>query len=274
MTLIIIILIVCFVIALFVFWRKYKMPKLPCFTMVTGAVKSGKSTTAVAWAISKHKIQLLKYYLKRYVLRKRDTEKPFLYSNIPLNYKYYKPVTTAHLRRRKRFEYGSVCYLCEASLIADSMAYKDTLLNEELVLFTKLYGHETKGGYLIVDTQAINDLHFGFKRNCNTDFYIHHIFKWLPFFIVVFYKEERYSEDGVQFTDEDVEDTLHVCFVRRSTWKRFDCYCYSYLTDHLRKSPDFDFSLLLDLKVKDLNICTFRKFISNVKGSDNIEKNN
>ena len=79
---------------------------------------------------------------------------PLIYSNVPLAMPYV-PLTDDLLLRKKRFVYGSVIYVQEASLVADSQLIRDMDVNERLMLFNKLIGHETKGGVIIYDTQCI-----------------------------------------------------------------------------------------------------------------------
>lgn len=75
-------------------------------------------------------------------------EKPLLYSNIPLAVDGFTPLTLDLIQRKERFRYGSVIYVCESSLVADSMSFKDPLLNENMLLLNKLIAHETRGGYI------------------------------------------------------------------------------------------------------------------------------
>ena len=122
--------------------------------------------------------------------------------------------------------------MCEASLIAGAMDFKDEDLNENLTLLVKLIGHETKGGYLVFDTQSVLDLHYGIKRNLSSYFYIHHKIN-LPFILWLKVRELVFMDNTSNDFNEDVEESLLNVFVPKSTWKLFDCYCYSALTDHL-----------------------------------------
>lgn len=74
------------------------------------------------------------------------------------------------LYRRVRVARKSVMFLSETSLIADSMTVKDALLNEEINVFFKLYGHESHGGKCIIETQNVLDNHYAIKR-CLTFYY-------------------------------------------------------------------------------------------------------
>lgn len=234
------------IVFLVVYLKYFK--KIRCGNMVciTGGIKTGKSTLSVRQAIQLIRAQRFKVWLHNNILRyalyifyapwnkwkvKPKKERPELYSNVPLKVDY-KPITKALLERKERPIYGSVAYICEASLVADSMTYKDDTLNEELLLFNKLWGHSSKGGYLIYDTQSIKDNHYSVKRCLNSYIYIHHTIKGL-FFVYMWIREERYTEDNsaVNTYSEDVEEKLKLHIVPKSTWRKFDCYCYSALTD-------------------------------------------
>lgn len=231
----------------------FKIPKFGNMVLVTGGVKTGKSTMSVWLACRQYWRQKRKYYIYNYVIyplfkplrkfkrfkRMRKKEYPLFYSNIPVAVKGYTPLTRELIERKTRFRYGSVIYVCESSLVADSMSFRNELLNEEMLLLNKLIAHETRGGYLFYDTQSAHDNHFAVRRCLSQYFYIHHLTKWIPFFAVAWVRELKYSgaEDGsnneVNVFNEDVEETLKAVVIPKSTWRRFDCYCYSIFTDHL-----------------------------------------
>ena len=193
-------------------------------------------------------------------LKKR--EKPLFYSNVPVKIEGYVPITFDLLERTKRFRYGSVVYLCEASLVADSQYIREQLVNERLLLLCKLIAHETRGGYLFVDTQSILDLHFSFKRTLSSYFYIHHTTK-IPFFCLSWVRELKFSEDNsvVNTFQEDVEKSLQLVIIPKKVWKMFDCYCYSALTDHLEVVDQVvSIEELPDLKAR--KIVSFREYQS------------
>lgn len=253
-------------IILFIYIRKnFKMPKIGSLALITGAVKSGKSTFGVGLAISEYKRVLRHWRLQRFfakLFRRPVPEKPLLYSNIPLGVPYV-PLTKSLLLRQSRFRYKSVIYICECTLVADNLIFKDVYLNECTMLFTKLIGHETKGGLCVLDTQAIGDLPAVMRRCLGQYFYVHHISKWIPFFLVAYVKECRYSEDGsvVSVDTDDLEDGLKRVLLRKSVWKKFDCYCYSKLTDHLPvEAKVVKLPKNSDLSTDD--IVSFREFLS------------
>lgn len=217
--------------------RKFKTPKLSCMTLVSGGVKTGKSTLAVHFAVIEHKKRVRRVKVRNFfarLLHKVQEPLPLLYSNIPLNCDYV-PLTDDLLLRKKRFVFGSTIYVCESSLVADSQLVRDMDINERLLLFNKLIGHSTHGGNIIYDTQCIGDCHYSVKRCLSDYYYIHHLVKFLPFYLVAYVREDRYSEDGttLNVNDRDTEDTLKKILIPKKVWKLFDCYCYSVLTDDL-----------------------------------------
>lgn len=249
----------------FIFYKiskHFKVPKIACVSLTTGGVKSGKSTFSVYLAISTYKRIHRRWKVRKVfqtLFNKPIDEEPLLYSNIPLSVPYV-PITLELLQRKIRPRYGSVAYVNEASLLCDQMLFKDDELNERLTLFNKLFGHETCGGYLVYDTQCIGDVHYAVKRSLSNYFYVHHLEKRIPFFLVAKVREERYSDDKGTITNtysEDVEENLKTVIIPKSVWKKFDAYCFSVLTDSLPVS-DSVIKGTTDLKAHD--IVSFRKF--------------
>ena len=272
-----IILILLFIFLIFFLSTRIKRLKLDCVSLITGGVKTGKSTLSVHLAIKKYKKNHRVWWFKRYILMNRNVEEPLLYSNIPLTCEYV-PVTQDMLERKVRLNYKSVMYLCEMSLIADSMCFKDELLNEQLTLFIKLYGHETHGGALFIDTQSVLDNHFAVKRCISRNLYIYHLIKWIPFLLVFKVRELYYSEDNstINVIEEDLEDSMKLVICTKSVWKKFDCYAYSIFTDHCPNECE----ILNENKKRNLKVnqlVTFKKYQTlnlenNEKKGD--EKNN
>ena len=224
---------------LFYFYCKVrKVPKLGSLCLVTGGVKSGKSTLSVYLAIRSYKKEHFRWkvlnLLRRVFKFISVMEEPLLYSNVPLAGVPYVELTADLLLRSKRFNYRSTIYIQEASLVADSMMFRDQDINDRLLYFNKLIGHETRGGRIIYDTQSIQDCHFAIKRSLSSYLWIHHNVK-VPFFVLIYVRELFYSEDSssVNTFEEDVEKTLLLTIVPKSVWRKFDAYCYSKLTDEL-----------------------------------------
>lgn len=269
--------IIVLVIALIVLWRlrKYKSPKVGSLALVTGGVKTGKSTMAVSLAVRNYKNALLWYRISCFfakIFHKQPPEKPLLYSNVPLNVRWgYVQLTEELILRKERFAFKSVIYVNEASLLHDKDIYKDIDSSTRIALFNKLIGHSTHGGCIIYDTQCIGDLPVGVRRCLSNYFYIHHLVKWIPFFMVAYVREDRYSEDGsmTSVNTEDVESTLRKVVIPKRVWKYFDQYCWSVGTDKLHCNNEV-------VKAKSLKVnkyVTFQKFYKKLMNLEEVNDN-
>lgn len=228
--------ILCIVLFI-VTYKKFKFPKCGNLVVTTGGVKSGKSTFsfALAYKTYKRNLRLVKFYnFFAKIFSKPLREKPLFYTSIPVVVPHVL-LTDELLKREKRFAFKSVIWVDEASIVADSQSYKVRSLNDKLLMFNKLIAHCTHGGSLFYNTQSIADLHYSIKRSISEVFYVHETFKWIPFFLIVTVREERYSEDGLAINvyDRDLEESLKRVIIPKSVWKKFDCYAFSKLTDDL-----------------------------------------
>lgn len=262
------IILIVALIATFFIVHKLKILKCGNVVLVTGGVKTGKSTMSVRlvyklWKKSVRKTRFYNIFVRFFKKDKRKRELPLIYSNVPLRVPFV-PLTEDLIYRRTRFVYGSVIYFCEASLLAGSMDFKDDDLNECLQLLVKLIGHETRGGYMIFDTQSVLDLHYGIKRNVSSYFYIHHK-KSVPFFLILKVRELVFMDNTSNEFSGDVEESLKTMIIPKRTWKLFDCYCYSALTDNLPVERNV-------IKVKDLKARSILTFKKNTKYYKVVEK--
>lgn len=230
--------------------------------MITGGVKSGKSALTVSFACREYRRAKRRYYVKKVfakIFKRQLPEKPLLYSNIPLRNIPFVPLSTAILLRHERLAYGSIVIMDEASLVADSQLIKNKKVNIQLMLFFKLFGHETHGGKCFVNSHCLSDLHYAIKRTTSTYYYVHHLSKF-PFFSCFKLREERYSDDGtvINTYSEDVDKSLLRVLIRNKVYKQYDAYCYSVLTDKLPCSSNLRrIKKFSDLKTKD--IISFRE---------------
>lgn len=216
--------------------------------LITGGVGMGKTSTGLSECLKSFKKKKFRYNFKTKILRKKNVEKPYIYCNMPLYNVEYKPFTLEHLLREKRFEYDSVIFLNEISLIADSMlAYnigKDKAreyVNKQLQLFCKLIRHETlgKGITMILDTQNPNDMAMGGDRCLSSCTQITKCIKWIPFFRVIKCRVMTINVQNVQNNVNESEDISNVDFWRlvpKSIFKKYNSYCYEFLSRDLPKN--------------------------------------
>lgn len=217
--------------------KHFKVPKFGALCVTTGGLKTGKSTFSLhlAYKTWRRNVRTVKFMnALRKLFNRQQEEIPLFYSTIPVGFPHVR-LTLDLIMRRTRFAYKSVVWIDEATLLADSQLYKDVEINAKLLEFCKLFGHETKGGCLFFTSHCLSELHVAMRRASSEYFYVHSLFKWLPFFMIATIREERYSEDGtaVNVYSEDVEESLRRVIVSKRVWKLFDCYCYSALTDDL-----------------------------------------
>lgn len=256
-TLIWILVIIALVLVLYFVYRKnFKILKVPSVCLITGGVKTGKSLLSVHLSIKDYKKRHRKWWFATHVLKKK-LEEPLYYTNVTIsfrNIKYLldknskvKPhkldknivrVTLDHLLRLKRFNYKSVIYIQESSLMADSMDFNDKKRNVELSLLNKLIAHETRGGALYYDTQSPLDNHYSQKRVCSSYFFILKNLNLLLFH-VLYVREMINTENGVNNFDDDVEFTMRKVLIPFWYHHKYDRYEYSYLTDNLPVGNDY-----------------------------------
>lgn len=278
-----IIVIVVAVAFIFIYFKFFKIPKLKNVVFIDGGLGSGKSFYSVSLAIKLHKKALIKWYFQKCICKflalfskkykNKEIEKPLLYSNIKLKNYEHVILTKELLTRDIRFNYKSVVLIDEFSLFADQQLYKNQDLNEKLQLFFKLFRHETKGGYMVVNSQSINDCHYSFKYILNDYFYIHHRIK-LPFISLLAIRENVYSADSgnvINSSNDDIESTLKKVIVFNKYYNKYDSYTYSIFTDKLES----DNRLVKFIKNDDLKadrLISFRDYKYLIKDIKNNEK--
>lgn len=269
--------------------RQFKRLKVPSVYFVTGGVKTGKSFCTCWIAMQKYYGALIRYFFVRYIVyfifnyfityvlflftkckKMVKPMRPMLYSNIPLANVKYNKLTLDIIRRRVRIPNKSVCIIDEASLIADSMSYKDDLLNEEVALFIKLFGHYSHGGFLVYNSQDLKDMHYGFKRCTNSMLYIHSKLK-LPFITILKVRELiSIQDDEVQTENnfnEDIEKSCLYLVIPNKYYFMYDCYTFSQLTDDKPYQVNYIVKKVKSKRFKRANLKTrfvlsFRNFKS------------
>ena len=178
-----IVLFIILLIIYFILRKNFKILKCPSVCLITGGVKTGKSLLSVHLSIKDFRKRHRKWWIGRYLLQK-DIEEPMYYTNCYITFgnskkkkqhrldRCIKYISLDHLNRNIRFNYKSVIYIQECSLLADNMDFNNKERNIDLSLFNKLIAHETRGGVVYYDTQSVLDSHYSIKRVCSTYFFI------------------------------------------------------------------------------------------------------
>lgn len=279
-------IILCLFFLILIIWLMYHCRSISQDTilLITGGVGMGKTSTGLNECLKSFRKKRFRYYFKTKFLRKKNVEKPFIYCNMPLYGVEYKSFTLEHLLREKRFEYDSVIFLNEISLIADSMlAYnigKDKAreyVNKQLQLFCKLIRHETlgKGITLILDTQNPNDMAMGGDRCLSSCTQITKSIKWLPFFRLIQCRVMTINVQNVQNNVNESEDVSNVDFWRlvpKSIFRKYNSYCYEFLSSDLPIIPN---SILYNKKnMKRKDFYHLRFVIPTLNNYAELNKNN
>ena len=259
-------LIVVAIIVIIFIRRKIKILKIPSVYLITGAVKTGKTLLSVHLAIKQYRRNVRKWWFKCLlctILHRERPLKPMLYSNIKLRWQRHNPFTIKILKREVRIPEMSVVLLDEASLIADSMLFKDQEINNRLMLFVKLFGHYSHGGNLFINTQSLSDLHFSFKRCINSYCFIYSNVKY-PFITLMKVREMMYSDEknNIQnIYNDDLELSMRTLLIFNKSYKKYDRYCYSIFTDDLPFEVDYDYKILTRFdSLKADNLVTLQDF--------------
>lgn len=258
-----------FILVVYLYFKFFKIPKIKNIVFIDGSLGTGKTFYSIALGVRLYKKQLRNYKFKKFIFsliskkKLENLEEPVLYSNIKLRNIKFTLVTKDLLFRQKyRFAYNSVLILDEFSLVADQMLYKNPEINERLSEFFKLFRHETKGGYIIVNSQSISDLHYSLKYVLSDYFYIQSKVK-LPFFNFLNIIESTYNADKSSSLstsiNSDVDENVKKVIVSKKYFRYYDTYCYSIFTDSL---PIYRTDSLLsrydDLKAS--NLVSFKDF--------------
>lgn len=267
----IVILIIVAIIVLVYVRKHFKRLVLPNVFLVSGAVKSGKTLLSVHLAIKQYKKNLRRHKLRAFFLTCLGQKNsiplpPMLYSNIPLAKIRYNNLTKDIIEQKVRIPNQSVVLVDEISLLADSFLYQDKKINNSLMRFFKLFAHYSHGGTLIVDTQSLSDCHFTLKRCIGSYLYIYERIK-LPFISILKVREIAYSEDNsmISVSNQDIELEMRKVIVFNTSYKKYDCYCYSIFTDH----KDFKVCYTKDIKsyrddLKAYKLVSFQDFAKDI----------
>ena len=244
----ILIFVIVGVVVLFVIYRKLKHLKLPNVVMISGAPKTGKSAlclylarkryigNVIKWKLGKPIYWLCKHTMLGYPL------KPMFYSNIPVKFKH-NPITGDILTMDVKVPKKSVFFFDEASLLADSMLFKDEKLNYDLLLWFKTIGHTTYGGSVFLNSQCIADVHHAIKRVLGSYLYIQNLNTALPFVGICNVREMIYSDDGNvgNMVTEDMDLSMRKVIILKRVFKWYDCFALSTLTDKKPYKVDYDY---------------------------------
>lgn len=236
------------------FRKNFKFLKVPSVCLITGAPKTGKDLLCSTLSKKDFKKVHMKWKFNMIILKlfhsKRTIEEPLYYTNVTSSFgslkskkqhkldKCIRKLTLDSLAREKRYNYKSVIYISEASLLSDSQFYNNKKMNIELSLYTKLIAHSTRGGKVYLNTQSILDLHYSWKRVCSNFYFIQKSINILGLVHVLWVREMISNDLGTNSFIDDVDTSTRKVLIPFWWHNKYDRYEFSYFTDDLEKSNE------------------------------------
>lgn len=197
----------------------------------TGGLGSGKSLISTQMAVRllrKNRYKVMWHNIRH---PKRKIAKPLLYSSIPLRIskkEWACKLTPEHLTLQAHLPEKCVVFIDEIDSYASQFDFKLPNIIQNFDEFCRFFRHYTKGGYLVCNTQATDNLVLQIRRRMNTVFNLMHFKKWLFIFYTVKVRNISISEEIKTIEVEDVEDNMSTLFgILPIFCRRYDTYCYS-----------------------------------------------
>lgn len=216
--------------------------KIDCIALYTGGNGSGKSLFSCHQALVQLKKNRFKAFLSNIniinrIKRKPFIKKPILLSNIPIKispWEWSTPLTFNPFVMQEKLPEKCVCFIDEVNLFLSQMDFK--VENEEQINTSiTLFRHFTKGGYLILNTQNVNKVHWIFRYCANRSYNLCEFRKpilGLPILAWVKCRHISIGDDIKTVEEQDVDEGRHNMFLffpcfglRWFSW--YDTYVYS-----------------------------------------------
>ncbi|MBQ7412275.1 MAG: hypothetical protein IJW10_05175 [Clostridia bacterium] len=223
------IIIICIAVAFYII-KPYVM-HYDTVLSYTGGLGSGKSLISTQMAVRLLRKNRWKVFFHNLRHPKHKIAKPVLYSSIPLRIskkEWVYKLTPEHLTLQAKLPEKCVIFIDEIDSYASQFDFKLPNIITNFDEFCRFYRHYTKGGYLVCNTQATDNLVLQIRRRMNTVYNLMHFKKWFFVFYTVKVRNISISEEIKTIETEDVEDNMSTLIgVLPIFCKRYDTYCYS-----------------------------------------------
>jgi hypothetical protein len=154
-----------------------------CFT---GGLGSGKTLTAVKQAIRHHNKMMDIYLIKKlfYTITGKKVDKmilqrPYIYSNIPINHKSYIELNRLHLTLNAHINEGSTVLIDEVGQFASQYDWNKETVKNEFQEFVRFFRHYVNGRLILTDQNSDN-IAVGLRRRINIIYNLDDLKKILP----------------------------------------------------------------------------------------------
>lgn len=224
--------------------------------LFVGSQGTGKTLIGTKQAIKLHRKAL--FNVRMYNLLHPFKEKlptPYLYSSIPLNYRYYKELTARHLLMLDKINDNSIVFIDEVGQVVSKHAWKKKYVNQTIQEFVRLARHYygKKWGAIIYTEQSLEDVEVDIRRRCGISMNLNSMRKW---FGILYYVDvyEIVCIDGVANTSS-VNQSDHknnYLFGFFPLKKLYDTFCYSENYPCISKPNDIASDIIEHMKSKGL----------------------
>lgn len=221
-------------IMLVLWWVKPYIIHYDTVISFTGGLGSGKSLISTQMAVrllKKNRWKVRFHNWKHPFNKSKHIARPVLYSSIPLRVsrkEWALQLREEHLTLQERLPEKCIVFIDEIDSYASQFDYKLPNIIQNFDEFTRFFRHYTKGGYLVCNTQATDNLVLQIRRRMNSVFNLMHFKKWFFIFYTVKIRNITLSEEIKTIEEEDAEDNMSVKFgILPVFCRRYDTYCYS-----------------------------------------------
>ena len=270
-------------VILYIVIRPYclKYDNIVCFT---GAIGSGKSLNSTQTAVMLCKRQRMAIRWHNFFHPWHKLPLPMLYSNIPLRLtrkEYAIKLDEEHLLMQKRIVPRSVVFIDEIDQFANQLEWRNPNLARlsakvggNFDEFIRLFRHYTKGGYLVLNTQATDNIVTNIRRRMGTFVNLMQCRSWgIPIIApnILYTCKCRHiliSEDVTAVEEKNIEDGYSTLFGFFPLYRRYDTYCYS---DRYEVVPYEDEKTWRKLKTNKMIICPNEAVPRTTKSEDDEE---
>lgn len=251
---------ICFVLWLII--KPYIIKHDTC-TLYVGGLGSGKTLVGVSDSLRCLKRMRFKVWFYNLFHPFKKKPKPLLYSNIPIRVSRREmsaKLKLEHLLLKEKMIEKSVCFIDEASTVANSFETVANNQNLKVVeLWSTLYRHFTKGGFLILTTQNTSKCNYIIRYCCNQAYQLSQ-FRSFPIPLIGFWfnriRNIDMTNDVVNISQNNIEENTRVLFGFFGR-RKYDTYCFSEIVSDLPLSDPEEFSA--SLKTTDFVIIPRKK---------------
>lgn len=197
----------------------------------TGGLGSGKSLISTQMAI--RLLRKNRWKVRFHNLRhpKKKIAKPILFSSIPLRVsrsEWAYQLTAEHLTLQAKLPEKCVVFLDEIDSFANQFDYKQPNIIDNFDEFCRFFRHYTKGGYLVCNTQATDNIVLQIRRRINSVFNLMHFKKHFFIFYTVKIRNISIGEEIKTIEEGHKEENMDTLFgILPVFCRRYDTYCYS-----------------------------------------------